>query len=288
MPKYHQSSKNSRHNRLSGTNQLNLIAPPFYKEKPTRHRMPSTRRIKVFGLLVFIGVITLLFYTSSARQQRNALSGDFYAKTKNALDNKQTQGKGEIAQAQGLRNAEDEELAKQMQERLNNAAKSAKDAANAKAPKPDPPSQIVGVGSAAEGAGGERSVAGRKKMGGGDKGTQEVVKEESKEDSDINAELNSILKKSANKYSIDPAPFVVELDQHPLGAKLQARLAELTGRKTVPNVLINGVSIGGGDDVAELDSKKTLIDRVKDLGGSKILSAKLKEVTEGAGSHALR
>ncbi|PQE06359.1 glutaredoxin protein [Rutstroemia sp. NJR-2017a WRK4] len=308
MPKYHQSSKNSRHNRFSGTNQLNLIASPFYKEKPTKHRMPSTRRIKVFGLLVFIGVITLLFYTSSARQQRNALSGDFYAKTKNALDNKQTQGKGEIAQAQGLRNAEDEELAKQMQERLKDAAKSAKDAANAKAPKPDPPSQIVGVGSAAEGAGAERSVAGRKKMGGGDKGTQEVVKEESKEDSDINAELNSILKKSAiiifsksfcphskrakeillDKYSIDPAPFVVELDQHPLGAKLQARLAELTGRKTVPNVLINGVSIGGGDDVAELDSKKTLIDQVKDLGGSKILSAKLKEVTEGAGSHALR
>jgi glutaredoxin len=317
---------------------LNLIAPPFYKEKATRHRMPSTRRIKVFGLLVFIGVVTLLFYTSSARQQRNSLSGDFYAKTKNALDNKQTQGKGEIAQAQGLRNAEDEELAKQMQERLKNAAKSAKDAANAKAPKPDPPSQIVGVGSAAEGAGGERSVAGRKKMGGGDKGTQEVVKEESKEDSDIKAELNSILKKSTStfsilntcpssealnpgfmrereliclrvviifsksycphskrakeilldKYSIDPAPFVVELDQHPLGAKLQARLAELTGRKTVPNVLINGLSIGGGDDVAELDSKKTLIDKVKELGGSKILSAELKEVTEGAGSHALR
>jgi glutaredoxin len=90
------------------------------------------------------------------------------------------------------------------------------------------------------------------------------------------------------KYSIDPAPFVVELDQHPLGAKLQARLAELTGRRTVPNVLINGVSIGGGDDVAELDSKKTLIDKVKDLGGSKILSAKVKEAAEGAGSHALR
>ncbi|KAM3071371.1 hypothetical protein ACMFMG_008963 [Clarireedia jacksonii] len=289
MPKYYQNT------------------PPFYKEKATRNRMPSTRRVKVFGLLVFIGVVTLLFYTSSARQQRNALSGDFYAKTKNALDNTQAQGKGEIAQAEGLRNAEDEEMAKQMQERLKDAAKSAKDAANAKAPKPDPPSQIVGVGSAAEGAGGERSVAGRKKMG-GDKAAQEVVKEESKEDSDINAELNSILKKSAiiifsksycphskrakgillDKYSIDPPPFVVELDQHPLGAKVQARLAELTGRKTVPNVLINGVSIGGGDDVAELDSKKTLIDKVKNLGGSKIISAKLKEADESAGSHALR
>lgn len=91
-----------------------------------------------------------------------------------------------------------------------------------------------------------------------------------------------------DKYSIDPPPFVVELDQHPMGAKLQARLADLTGRKTVPNVLINGVSIGGGDDVAELDSTNTLIDRIKDLGRSKILSAKLKAANEGASPHALR
>lgn len=71
-----------------------------------------------------------------------------------------------------------------------------------------------------------------------------------------------------------------------MGAKLQARLAELTGRRTVPNVLINGVSIGGGDDVAELDSKRTLIDKVKDLGGSKIISVKLKETEDDA--HGLR
>lgn len=39
-------------------------------------------------------------------------------------------------------------------------------------------------------------------------------------------------------------------------------------------MLVNGVSIGGGDDVAELDEKGTLGEKVKDLGGKKILSVK--------------
>ncbi|CAD6447203.1 9166060d-a8ad-4de5-8573-e5329f999a69 [Sclerotinia trifoliorum] len=269
--------------------------PPYYKEKPTK--MASMRRIKIFGLLVFIAVVSLLFYTSSVRQQRNVAAGtggDFYAKTMKGL------GKQEVAEAgagTGGKNDDDEKVAKQMAQRLKDAADKAKDNANAKAFKPDPPSQVVGKGNAAEGQG-ERSVAGRKKIG-GDK-AQEVVKEkekdeeEEKEDVEVTTELNSILKKSPiiifsksycphskraknillEKYSIDPLPFVVELDQHPLGAKLQARLAKLTGRTTVPNVLINGVSIGGGDDVAELHAKKNLEQKVKDLGGKKIKDVK--------------
>lgn len=39
------------------------------------------------------------------------------------------------------------------------------------------------------------------------------------------------------------------------GDVIQAALAELTGRKTVPNVFVNGQSIGGGDDtVAKVQS----------------------------------
>ncbi|KAK6592834.1 glutaredoxin [Botrytis cinerea] len=256
--------------------------PPYYKEKPTK--MASMRRIKVFGILVFIAVVSLLFYTSSLRQQRNLSksdSGDFYSKTMNGL------GKQEVAAAGG-RNDEDEKVAKEMQQRLKDAADKARDNANAKAFKPDPPSQVVGKGNAAEGQGGERSVAGRKKMG--DK-AQEVVKEGEKEEEDmeVTTELNTILKKSPiiifsksycphskrakdillEKYRIDPLPYVVELDKHPLGGKLQGRLNQLTGRRTVPNVLVNGVSIGGGDDVAELDEKGTLEEKVKDLGERK-------------------
>lgn len=71
----------------------------------------------------------------------------------------------------------------------------AKDKANAKAPKPDPPSALVGVGSSSEGS--EKSVAGRKKLAAGE--VQEPIKEETQEEHDIEVELNSILKKSPSK-----------------------------------------------------------------------------------------
>lgn len=232
---------------------------------------------------------------------------DFYAKTVNALD-KNTGGTSGTGGGGGKK-SDDDEVAKVMSQRLKQAEQKAKDNANAKAPKPDPPSAVVGKGSAQDGVGSERSVAGRKKIGG--EGEQEPLKEETEEDHEVETELNSILKKSPiiifsksycphskrakgillDKYSIDPPPFVVELDQHPIGAKLQAYLAELTGRKTVPNVLVQGVSIGGGDDVAGLDSKNELIDKVKDLGGKKILSMALKtgDEAETAGKgHGLR
>ncbi len=72
------------------------------------------------------------------------------------------------------------------------------------------------------------------------------------------------------KYTIVPSPFVVELNEHPKGALLQEKLAEMTSRKTVPNVLISGKSIGGGDEVAELDQSMKLIEKIKSLGGKQI------------------
>ena len=79
------------------------------------------------------------------------------------------------------------------------------------------------------------------------------------------------------KYLITPAPFVVELDKHPLGAQLQDKLTEMTGRKTVPNVLISGKSIGGGDDVELLDSTGELVGKVRGMGGKRITEARLRE-----------
>lgn len=73
---------------------------------------------------------------------------------------------------------------------------------------------------------------------------------------------------------------MVELDQHPMGALLQASLAEMTGRKTVPNILISGKSIGGGDEVSALDSEGKLIDLVKKMGGRRML--KVEKVEEQA------
>lgn len=77
------------------------------------------------------------------------------------------------------------------------------------------------------------------------------------------------------KYIIVPAPYVVELDKHPLGHGLQSALYDSTGRKTVPNILINGKSIGGGDEVEALHENRELIDKVKSMGGKRIMEAKL-------------
>jgi glutaredoxin len=84
---------------------------------------------------------------------------------------------------------------------------------------------------------------------------------------------------------IDPAPFVVELDEHPMGSRLQALLGEKTGRKTVPNVLINGQSIGGGDDIAELDTTDTLIKKVKSMTGKKLLDVRLRPTEDHDHDH---
>lgn len=73
-----------------------------------------------------------------------------------------------------------------------------------------------------------------------------------------------------DKYIIEPTPFVVELDQHPLGTRIQATLGEMTGRRTVPNVMIYGQSIGGGDEISALDKEKTLADKIASLGQGRI------------------
>jgi glutaredoxin len=80
-----------------------------------------------------------------------------------------------------------------------------------------------------------------------------------------------------DKYSIVPAPYVVELDQHTLGQPLQALLAENTGRRTVPNVLVSGRSIGGGDEVTALDEKDELASTLKKLGGQWVQEVNRKE-----------
>ncbi|KAG4439815.1 hypothetical protein IFR05_004713 [Cadophora sp. M221] len=267
--------------------------------------MPSMRRIKVLGLIIIIAVVTLLLYSKTGQSELEASqTGDFFYKTKSALERTpvgggaSTAGKGKVAGTSGSSSSEEDKEASRA--RLKEAAQVAKDNANLKAPKPDPPSKVVGIGSAAEGA--EKSVAGRKKFNAGGSEAQEPIKEEeeSEEDQDVKAEFNSILKKAPiiifsksycphsarakgillEKYLIDPKPYVVELDQHKLGPQLQAKLADLTGRKTVPNVLINGVSIGGGDDVAELDSTRALVDKVRDLGGKRMLEVKVRPIEE--------
>ncbi|KAJ9606560.1 hypothetical protein H2200_008568 [Cladophialophora chaetospira] len=96
-------------------------------------------------------------------------------------------------------------------------------------------------------------------------------------------------------YTISPAPYVVELDHMTeavprphdgedddntphttLGRKLQDLLATLTGRRTVPNIMINAQSLGGSDDIAKMDAEGTLEEHIKKMGGKRIVSIEKK------------
>ncbi|GFZ20853.1 Glutaredoxin-C4 like [Actinidia chinensis var. chinensis] len=50
---------------------------------------------------------------------------------------------------------------------------------------------------------------------------------------------------------LNQVPHVVELDQRDDGWNIQDALSEIVGRRTVPQVFINGKHIGGSDDTVE-------------------------------------
>lgn len=54
----------------------------------------------------------------------------------------------------------------------------------------------------------------------------------------------------------------------------------MTGRKTVPNIMVNGKSIGGADELVELHKRKVLADKIQLLGsvGGKEITVKLRSV----------
>lgn len=80
------------------------------------------------------------------------------------------------------------------------------------------------------------------------------------------------------QMSIVPTPVVVELDQHEMGPELQDLLGSMTGRRTVPNVLVNSKPLGGGDDVERMLNDGTLEDKIKELGGAKVEQVVRKKV----------
>ena len=106
------------------------------------------------------------------------------------------------------------------------------------------------------------------------------------------------------EYTITPAPYVVELDlmetkvpakknddgeDEPtvtLGRKVQDLLATLTGRRTVPNIMINAQSLGGADDVVRMEGDGTLVEMIKKMGGKRIVSVeKTDEVDKKKKAH---
>ncbi|KAI0075106.1 thioredoxin-like protein [Panus rudis PR-1116 ss-1] len=59
-------------------------------------------------------------------------------------------------------------------------------------------------------------------------------------------------------YEISPRPTIVELDLRTDGPIIQGILGRITGRSTVPNVILRDQSIGGSDDIHQLDEDHKL------------------------------
>ncbi|KAJ8900734.1 hypothetical protein NDN08_000035 [Rhodosorus marinus] len=66
---------------------------------------------------------------------------------------------------------------------------------------------------------------------------------------------------------------VFEIDRMRDGNRIQQALARKTGRRTVPNVFVNGKSVGGGDDVVRLSRTKKLSPMIRDAVSAVSVSA---------------
>lgn len=143
--------------------------------------------MRLLGVALLAGVIFVMLWTShTARQPARPLSDT-------AAPPPPLAGPGEKAPARPPGEVEE---TKEMADRLKEAEQKAKDLANSKSPlKPDSPSDIVGVGSSADGQDGEEEGA--------------VGKGETDKEHEAEQELRTILKKAPGKcpWRINNPPF---------------------------------------------------------------------------------
>ncbi|RMZ92427.1 hypothetical protein DV736_g309, partial [Chaetothyriales sp. CBS 134916] len=85
-------------------------------------------------------------------------------------------------------------------------------------------------------------------------------------------------------YDIVPKPYIVELDQltdrtppTTMGRKIQDLLKSLTGRSTVPNIMIASQSLGGSDEIVDLHNQGKLADTIRRLAGKQYYYYKEEE-----------
>ncbi|EJS44336.1 YDL010W [Saccharomyces arboricola H-6] len=66
-----------------------------------------------------------------------------------------------------------------------------------------------------------------------------------------------------NEYQFVPNYYIIELDKHGHGEELQEYIKLITGRGTVPNLLINGISRGGSKEIRSLHSQGKLLESLQ-------------------------
>lgn len=133
------------------------------------------------------------------QQRQRVLADKSSPPSKTTDEDKEQEDATEDRDDDGDVDEDDERLAREMKTRLRQAEKAAKDNANAKALKPDPPSEVIGVGNSAAGQPGRAQR--KKKVDGAGKEkptkTEETEDDEDEElESKIETELNSIFKRS--------------------------------------------------------------------------------------------
>lgn len=275
--------------------------------------MPSSRRMKVTGLAIILTVCILYYVTNGASSTE---SSPFYTRTLQALQDKEAaRARDDVIAEEQQRLERVERLQKEHDAAIANAAP--EDVPKPAPPKQQPIVQDAGGKADSSGeksVAGRKLMKGDKivherpdnddndgvaKVGNvAPKSSPTAAGDGDAEDEHkVEAALNEILKKGPiiifsksycpfskkakhillDLYDISPPPYVVELDQHELGPGLQRKLEKTTGRRTVPNVLINGKSIGGGDDVAELHEEGKVVEKVLSMGGKRIVKVERKE-----------
>lgn len=86
--------------------------------------------------------------------------------------------------------------------------------------------------------------------------------------------LKDLLKQ---EYRFTPNYVVIELDKHNKGAALQKYIEKKTGRSTVPNLVINGKSRGGSDDIKALHNSGELLKSLLEWGDGSYTVEKLEK-----------
>jgi glutaredoxin len=252
--------------------------------------------MRLYGILILVTVVVLLYMTKAAHQTQNS---DFYTKTQQALQEREHQEAARQRDAESVQSRLKlaEEQAKKSADEKDSSVKVAVEgpgrkgvAGRVEIDSPDDKKVPGGAGWAYTRPSGDAQGRDTRRPRGRD-GHEWHSQAESRYVAvspllplrvNTNAAIVIIFSKTycpyskkakhilLEKYRILPEPYVVELDINPLGEKLQALLAHMTGRRTVPNILLVGKSIGGGDDMDELDQTDTLVAKFKEIGGTRI------------------
>jgi len=73
-------------------------------------------------------------------------------------------------------------------------------------------------------------------------------------------------KELISTYNVDPPPHIIEVDERVDGDRVKTLLTRLTGRSTFPNVILDGKSIGGSDELRQLEADGLLGEKLEESG----------------------